>query len=327
MSAPIGNDQDSQGPETPTMYAPPWARDGGRDAPGDAGIAAVDKALKASNEFRRTLPPAAPLEAVEKNSRWRDKPFDGDVAARHLRERPSLDPVSVPTPPMREPGTTAGVVARVAGAVGLAALAAFFMVGTAPLSLAVKAEGDGAPPSFWSRFVAPSGARQVPTQEFKLASAESDAPVGLADRFAAAMPMPEAALRAQPVEAPPVRTAALAPAPAPAEVAPMPAPPPVPSLRALDREEIALLVKRSEDLIVQGDIAAARLMLTRAAEAGDARAALALGSTYDSGVLRKLGVLGVAADPARAREWYAKAVEFGSPEATRRLEQLAQSVR
>jgi len=153
----------------PTMYAPPWARDGGRDAPGDAGIAAVDKALKASNEFRRTLPPAAPLEAPEKKARWRDKPFDGDVAARHMRERPSLDPVSMPAPPMREPGTTAGVAARVVGAIGLAALAAVFMVGTAPLSLAVKAEGDGAPPSFWSRLVAPSGNRQVPAQEFKVA--------------------------------------------------------------------------------------------------------------------------------------------------------------
>ena len=57
-----------------------------------------------------------------------------------------------------------------------------------------------------------------------------------------------------------------------------------------------MLYKRSEELIVQGDIAAARLMLTRAAEAGDARAAFALGATYDFDVLRKLGVLGVAAD-------------------------------
>jgi hypothetical protein len=325
MSAPIAGDKDSQGQERPTMYAPPWARDGGRDAPGDAGIAAVDKALKASNEFRRTLPPAAPLEAAEKKPRWRDKPFDGDVAARHMRERASLDPVTMPAPPMREPGTTAGVAARVAGAVGLAALAAFFMVGTAPLSLAVKAEGDGATPSFWSRFVAPSGGRQMPAQEFKLASAESDVPVGLADRFAAATPMPEAVPRAQPVDAQPVRTVAVSPAPA--EAASVSAPLPAPSMRTLDREEIALLVKRSEDLIVHGDIAAARLMLTRAAEAGDARAALALGSTYDSGVLRKLGVLGVAADAAKAREWYAKAVEFGSGEASRRLEQLAQSVR
>jgi len=324
MSAPIAGDKDSQGQETPTMYAPPWARAGERDAPGDAGIAAVDKALKASNEFRRTLPPAAPLEAAEKKPRWRDKPFDGDIAARHLRQRPSLDPVTVPAPPLREPGTTAGVAARIAGAIGLAALAAFFMVGTAPLSLAVKAEGESASPSFWSRFVAPSGNRhQMPAQEFKLPSTNTDTPAGVADRFAAASPVIEAAPRAEPIAVEPVKMAALSPTPA--EVAPTPAPPSVPSIRTLDREEVALLVKRSEDLIVQGDIAAARLMLTRAAEASDARAALALGSTYDAGVLRKLGVLGVAADSIKAREWYAKAAEFGSPEATRRLEQFAQS--
>ena len=103
-----------------------------------------------------------------------------------------------------------------------------------------------------------------------------------------------------------------------------PPPAPVPTLRALDREEIAMLVKRSEELIVQGDIAAARLMLTRAAEAGDARAALVLGSTYESAMLRKLGVLGVAPDARQAREWYAKAADFGSGEAKRRLEVFAQ---
>jgi TPR repeat protein len=44
-------------------------------------------------------------------------------------------------------------------------------------------------------------------------------------------------------------------------------------------------------------------------------------------MLRKLGVLGLAADARQAREWYAKAADFGSGEAKRRLEQFAQSVR
>ena len=65
-------------------------------------------------------------------------------------------------------------------------------------------------------------------------------------------------------------------------------------------------------------------MLTRAAEAGDARSALALGATYDPSVLGKLGVLGVRPNAEKARTWYAKAVEFGSGEASRRLEVLAQ---
>ena len=144
-----------------------------RDAPGDAGMAAVDKALNASEEFRRTLPAAAPLEAADGKRRWRDKPFDGDIAARHLRERPSLDPVAVPMPPM-PPMPTVGILARVAGAVGLAALAAFFMVGTAPLSLAVKADGEAVPASFWSRFAAQSSNPRQAPQEFKLASADGE---------------------------------------------------------------------------------------------------------------------------------------------------------
>jgi hypothetical protein len=319
MSAPIRSDADTP-TMFPTMYAPPWAREEAQDLPGDAGMAAVDKALNASEEFRRTLPAAAPLEAADGKRRWRDKPFDGDIAARHMRERPSLDPVPVPAPPLREPGSAVGILARVAGAVGLAALAAFFMVGTAPLSLAVKADGEAAPASFWSRFAAQSGNPRQAPQEFKLASADGSVPVALAERFAAAGPASEMPVQT-PIPAQAVKTVAIAP------VVAEPAPAPVPTLRALDYEEIAMLVKRSEELIVQGDIAAARLMLTRAAEAGDARAALVLGSTYESAVLRRLGVLGVAADAGQAREWYAKAADFGSGEAKRRLEQFAQSAR
>ena len=40
-------------------------------------------------------------------------------------------------------------------------------------------------------------------------------------------------------------------------------------------------------------------------------------------MLGKLAVLGVAADAAKAKAWYAKAAELGSGEATKRLEVLA----
>jgi len=95
--------------------------------------------------------------------------------------------------------------------------------------------------------------------------------------------------------------------------------------RTLDPDEIAILYRRSEDLIAQGDIAGGRLLLTRAAEAGDARSALALGATYDPAVLGKLGVLGIKPNAEKARTWYGKAAEFGSTEATKRLEVLAQA--
>jgi hypothetical protein len=91
----------------------------------------------------------------------------------------------------------------------------------------------------------------------------------------------------------------------------------------LDADAIATLLERSEKLIAAGDIAGARVLLRRAAEARDGRAALALGATYDPIALQKLGVRGVSADIAMARSWYEKAKEFGSAEGQARLEALA----
>ena len=313
MSTPVSNDSD---PTQATMYAPPWARDGARDRTRDEGAeaaqdalrdapsAAGENALAASEQFRRTLPPASRLGERRKR---RETPFEGDLAIMELRERPTLDPAAVPEPP-RERGSSASLLARVAGAAGLAALAAFFMVGTAPLSLAVKAEGDNAP-SLWARF----------TGKTARPSASEAAPVAapLAERFAAMQPAD-----ASPIPARAVQTVAI-------QVAP---PEPVPearssaapaSRRMIDQDEIAILYRRSQDLITQGDIAGGRLLLTRAAEAGDARAALALGATYDVAVLGKLAVLGVVADAGKAKAWYAKAAELGSGEAVKRLEVLA----
>ena len=57
----------------------------------------------------------------------------------------------------------------------------------------------------------------------------------------------------------------------------------------------------------------------------DARAALALGASYDPDVLKKLGVLGVVGDAALAREWYTKASGLGSREAEQRLELMVRA--
>jgi hypothetical protein len=103
----------------------------------------------------------------------------------------------------------------------------------------------------------------------------------------------------------------------------VPADPSPPALqRRLDGEEITLLLKRGKDLIASGDLAAARLVLQRAADANHAEAALALGATYDPFVLRELKVYGFTPDAAMARVWYEKAIELGSPAAPRRLEML-----
>jgi len=95
------------------------------------------------------------------------------------------------------------------------------------------------------------------------------------------------------------------------------------SKRQVDHDQIELLIARSQQLVSEGDVGAARTLLQRAAEAGDARAALALGSTYDPIMLVILHARGVTADPFLARFWYRKASGFGSQEAQQRLKLLA----
>ncbi len=98
---------------------------------------------------------------------------------------------------------------------------------------------------------------------------------------------------------------------------------PIPSATELDKETIALFIKRGEQFIDAGDFASARVVLRRAAEAGDRKAALAMAGTYDPAALKRLGVKGMAPDPERARYWYQKARSLGSPEAPNLLKQLA----
>jgi TPR repeat protein len=103
--------------------------------------------------------------------------------------------------------------------------------------------------------------------------------------------------------------------------------PPAAAKRQVDHEEITIILKRGKDLIASGDLAAARLVLQRAANANDAKAALALGATYDPFVLRELKVYGFTADAAMARASYEKARKLGSQAETRRLEMLTTGAR
>ena len=109
-----------------------------------------------------------------------------------------------------------------------------------------------------------------------------------------------------------------APPPQVAERAPQPVP-----TRTLDPAEVDVLVKQGQQFVAAGDFVTARLVFQRAAEAGNAAAALALGASYDPVVLSRLGVRGVDADVGKARAWYQKAKEFGAPDADRRLSTLA----
>jgi hypothetical protein len=86
------------------------------------------------------------------------------------------------------------------------------------------------------------------------------------------------------------------------------------------RDQVELLIARSQELMSQGDVWAARAMLRRGVEARDARATLALGETYDPVMLAIIRAQGLTADPSLARDYYKKAREYGSQEAQERLD-------
>jgi hypothetical protein len=86
-----------------------------------------------------------------------------------------------------------------------------------------------------------------------------------------------------------------------------------------DADEIAALVKRGKDFVANGDLVSARLLLLRAAEAGSAEAALALGETFGALVFQHLHVIGIEPDAASAQKWYQRAAELGSAAASQRL--------
>jgi len=92
--------------------------------------------------------------------------------------------------------------------------------------------------------------------------------------------------------------------------------------KTLDAETLAALMSRAKGLLALGDIAAARLLLERAANAQDATAAFLLAQTYDPAVLGVRDTRSITPDPVMARDWYRKAVSFGSVDAQQRLTQF-----
>jgi hypothetical protein len=165
--------------------------------------------------------------------------------------------------------------------------------------------------------------RQIPLKDPARVSNPMLASVEAREIAPPAMPSREAiatayqtALQSQtPVQAP-VQAPVLAPAaPPPPPVAAAPA-------RTIDADTLAGLMTRANSLMAVGDIAAARLLLERAANAQDASAAFMLAQTYDPAVLGTKDTRSITADPAAARDWYRKAAQLGSPEARQRLTQL-----
>jgi hypothetical protein len=264
--------------------------------------------------------------------------YSGDVAMMQLQLQLALDPEAVPEPPSTLRVTRAAwdaasalwpTVLRLGAVAAVAAIAAWgiillpdakkwgallpdpkewgsVMLAQAPMREPVRQAAQRSVQKSPQRVAQVSRNMQPAepgTNPVKLVQVDFAAmtPVQSPDKFAAANELPSTE---------PSAVAALS-VPASPSISPPP-----------DNQEIAALVKRGKDFLVNGDFASARLLLNRAAEAGSADGALALGATFDPEVIKRLGATGAVPDIAQARGWYQKAAERGAPGAAEQLAKL-----
>jgi len=98
--------------------------------------------------------------------------------------------------------------------------------------------------------------------------------------------------------------------------------PSVTTQTAQERAAAAAFASRGDAMLAIKDVSAARAFYEYAANAGSARAAMALAATYDPAFLSQLGALGPRSNPAMAADWYRKAAALGDRGADARLRTL-----
>jgi hypothetical protein len=98
--------------------------------------------------------------------------------------------------------------------------------------------------------------------------------------------------------------------------------PPAPIVPAFSAAELAGLLARGDWLFATGDVASARLFYERAAYAGEARAAVRLGETFDPVYLYYSHWHGLHGDSGAAMFWYRRARDLGATSVAGRLKRL-----
>jgi tetratricopeptide (TPR) repeat protein len=124
--------------------------------------------------------------------------------------------------------------------------------------------------------------------------------------------------------APDASPTAASPPPSPAASATASATPSdgAPATASTGSDVAAVFMARGDGALQQGDVISARQFYELAAANGLARAATAVGLTYDPDFLQARGVRGALADMTEARRWYRKAIDAGDPAARLRLDKL-----
>lgn len=273
----------------------------------------ADRAPIDAPPWRRRATPAAPRDVAAPR-------FIGDRAMIELRQQLALEPEAVPQPVDLDGGVAVDRLAvRVCAIVAVAALVAWGVVSFSHARLPDREARQArvvpatAPIKLADAHAAAARPSPAPTEEHAVAevafAAEEKTPA-----WASAAPLPLLLQQAG------VSIAVKAPEPAPAAASPASAAAIKPGLSA---DEIATLVNRGKAFMTDGDVVAARLLLQRAAEAGNADAALALGASFDPVIIKQARAIGVQTDAAQARYWYQKAAALGSQVAAKQLAELA----
>jgi len=336
MSSSVRDDGDR-----PIRRSPPWPseRQPSERQELERARHLVDEVAAVAAEIQREAQRSRRARAGQ----WRedDEDHGGASQERYSPEpsrglwSPTLEPVIMPPPPAEKGGMPGlKMAAGFIGAIVVAAGVAFVLMRAVqgPTTAMVASADSGSRQS--RSFSAPvlENLTQISTAEAKAPTEPSPRPVGTllansqANAVAVTTPLPAVPLTSRPpADEPPTARAVEPRIDQQARLEP-PAPPVAErprAIEALSSEEVLSLRKRGQDLLSVGDIASARLILTRLAEAGDADATLMLAGTFDATVLAGLHVVGIRPDPAKAHEWYMRAAELGSSEARLRLQQSA----
>jgi len=283
-----------------------------------------------------------PLDRLSRRDDGNDRDFSGDREIVEMQRRLAVEPEWVPEPPLSSvdgrdlwkimvrtgavlifAAFTAWVVVSIPGArqFGTKVVQASFPQASTVTNLGGPLQSSVAPetrPDQRERAQAKQQVNMAAKAEREPASPRDPAEQAPSTALAAATISQPAPVQA-PVPPPVMTTRELSPAPQRATLDFV--------TRQLDRDELASMLQRADDFIKSGDLSSARLLLRRAAEAGNAHAALTLAATFDPNALKTLGFQESGADIAMARLWYERAEKFGSAEAPRRLQLLATAIK
>jgi hypothetical protein len=330
VSDPKQQDPDSMDP------APAWLRERNNDPVPLARL--KDQDWPALRKLDETV---AQLRAMERRDSQARKPPDlfAEAVAKAMQEQ--LEPEFVEAPSVLQSRQSFGTAARFA--VAAAALVALVFAFPASQEAALSALTAWQPTwqptwqSLKSSSLAAPQPQPAPTLIGRDGSGSLNEPPPLVVNVNSPGPgttvpierMPASVATAPPAPAAPTPQQQQQPVASPPSAAASPpsAARAEPPMREIDPNEVAAFVKRAQELLATGDLQAARLLLLRAAEAHDARAALALAKTFDPIVSKQFAGADPERDLAQARNWYQKADEWGAPEAQRQLDALASYTR